>query len=145
MDEYRYVLNVEGVVVRDSEYLLIQRAAAEEHAGGSLAFPGGKVEASPGTSDPIEATARRELLEEIGIRIGAVEYVCSRTFETETGLECVNIVTRCEHIGGEPSPREPDEVADVVWLSPEAIAAHEKAPDYLKADVARIESLRSNH
>lgn len=65
-----YVVNVEGAVVRDDEYLLIERAAAKEHASGSLSFPGGKVEQSPGGDATIEATARCELAEEVGIEVG---------------------------------------------------------------------------
>ena len=85
MATHRYVVNVEGAVLRDDEYLLIERAAAEDHAAGWLAFPGGKLEASPGTDDAIEATARRELAEEVGLAVGAVDYVSSRTFETDAG------------------------------------------------------------
>lgn len=142
MDQYTYVVNVEGAVVRNNEYLLIERAAAEEHAGGSLAFPGGKVEASPGVGDPIETTVRREMMEDVGIRIGEVDYICSRAFETDTSLICINIVTHCEYTGGEPTPREPEEVADVVWMAPEDIAVHDEVPDFLKRDVERIESVR---
>lgn len=142
MDQYTYVVNVEGGVVRQSEYLLIERTAMEEHASGALAFPGGKMEVDPGVSDPIEATVRRELMEEVGIRIGEIEYIRSRSFETDTGLSCLNIVTHCEYMGGEPSPREPGEVADVVWMTPEDMAVHDQVPDFLQRDVERIESVR---
>ena len=54
MDEYTYFVNVEGAVVRDGEYLLVERAAAEEHAAGLLGFPGGKVETVSGVDGPIE-------------------------------------------------------------------------------------------
>ncbi|MFB6361601.1 MAG: NUDIX hydrolase [Halobacteriales archaeon] len=142
LDQSTYVVNVEGAVVKDNQYLLIERAAADEHASGALAFPGGKVEVKPGVSDPIEATVRRELMEEVGIRIGEVEYIRSRTFETDTGSNCLNIVTYCKYTGGEPWPREPDEVADIVWMTPEEIAVHDEVPDFLKRDVERIESVR---
>ncbi|MFC7769614.1 hypothetical protein ACFQS5_12840 [Salinirubellus sp. GCM10025899] len=42
-DEHALAVNVEGAVVRDGPYLLVERVAEEEHAGGLLAFPGGKV------------------------------------------------------------------------------------------------------
>ncbi|WP_254839513.1 NUDIX domain-containing protein [Natronomonas marina] len=143
MDEYTYVVNVEGAVVRDGAYLLVERAADEEHAAGLLGFPGGKVETDPGVDAPIEATARRELREEVGIEVGDVEYVHSRTFETDTGAACLDIVTRCEHVGGEARPRSPEEVAAVHWLTPAEIEARDAAPAFLEGDVERLERART--
>ncbi|WP_396610600.1 NUDIX domain-containing protein [Haloferax sp. S1W] len=142
MDQYAYVVNVEGAVVRDGTYLLIERSEAEEHAAGMLAFPGGKVEQSPGETAPIEATAQRELDEEVGVEVGAVEYVLSRTFEA-AGTQCLNVVTLCEYEGGEAHARAPEEVAAVHWLSPEEIRDHDDAPEYLKEDIEALEALRS--
>ena len=143
MDADSYVVNVEAAVVRDGEYLLVERAAGEEHAAGLLAFPGGTVERSP-DGDAIAATARRELAEEVGVDAGAVEYVHSRTFEAEDGTRCLNVVTLCSHAGGEPRAREPAEVAAVHWLAPAELRADDRAPDYLGADVDRIEAMRGD-
>jgi 8-oxo-dGTP diphosphatase len=121
MDEYSYVVNVDGVVVRGEQYLLIERAEQEDHAPGLLSFPGGKIEQPPGNSDVIEATARRELSEEVGITVGDVEYITSQTFETADGTQCLNIVTLCDHEGGKPFPRATDEVAAVHWLTADEI------------------------
>jgi 8-oxo-dGTP diphosphatase len=142
MDEYAYVVNVEGAVVRDGEYLLIERAADEEHAAGILGFPGGKVEQPPGGEETIRETARRELVEEVGIEVGAVEFVTSRTFEADTGARCLNVVTLCEHVAGDPHPRDPEEVAAVHWLSPDRIRAHEDVPAFVESDLDEIEAVR---
>lgn len=99
MDAPTYVVNVDGAVERDGEYLFIERAANEDHASGLLAFPGGKLEAPPGSDDAIAATARRELAEEVGVEVGAVEFVTSRTFEADDGALCLNVVTLCEYQG----------------------------------------------
>lgn len=139
MDEYSYVVNVDGVVVRDGEYLLIERGADEEHAPGMLAFPGGKVEQAPGTDDPIEATATREIHEEVGVEVGQVEYVMSRTFEADDGTACINILTVCEYERGEPFPRASEEVADVHWMTAEEILARDP-PAYLRGYVEQIEA-----
>jgi len=135
-------VNVEGVVARGDEYLLIERAPGEDHAPGALAFPGGKVEQSPGGDAPIEATARRELSEEIGIEVGAVDYVHSRTFETDPGARRIDVITLCEHDGGTARPRAPEEVTAVHWLSADEISDHGKAPEYLEREVRRIEAYR---
>lgn len=142
MEEYAFVVNVEGALVRDGEYLLVERAADEAHAGGLLAFPGGKIEPPPDGDESFEATARRELAEEVGVEVGAVEYVHSRTFETDDGTSCVNVVTLCEGAGGEAHVRAPDEIAAVHWLSPDAIRGHPDAPGFLERDVERLEAVR---
>ncbi|MEZ3144701.1 hypothetical protein [Halobaculum sp. MBLA0143] len=56
MDEPTYVVNVDVAVVRDGEYLLIERGEDEDHGAGLLAFPGGKLEADPGDSGMLRAT-----------------------------------------------------------------------------------------
>lgn len=149
MEEHAFVVNVEGAVVRDGEYLLVERAADEAHAGGLLAFPGGKVEPPPDGDASFEATVRRELAEEVGVEVGTVEYVHSRTFATDGGTSCVNVVTLCEDEGGEcedegggAHARAPNEVAAVHWLSPDEVRDHPDAPGFLERDVERIEALR---
>jgi len=121
MQDYAQVVNVEGAVVRDGEYLLVERATDAAHAGGLLAFPGGKVEPAPDGDASIEATARRELSEEVGLDGGTVEYVHSRTFVTDDGTSCLNVVTLCESEGGSVRPRASDEVTGVGWYSPDEI------------------------
>lgn len=142
MDEYAYVVNVEGAVARDGRYLLIERAAAEDHAPGVLAFPGGKVETQPGGSSPVEATVRRELEEELGIAVGRVDYVTSGVFEADTGHHVINIITYCEDLGDTPTIRDPAEVAGVQWLTPTAIEDHPDAPPFLESYIDAIETYR---
>ncbi|WP_436923659.1 NUDIX hydrolase [Halosimplex amylolyticum] len=138
MGEFAYVVNVDGVVTRnDDEYLLIERGAEEAHAPGILGLPGGKLEAPPDGDDAIAATARREIAEEVGIEVGAVEYVCSGTFEADTGEQCLNVVTLCEYVGGEPAPQDPDEVAAVHWLDREELREHEDVPAFTEEYVER--------
>lgn len=140
MDAPTYIVNVEAAVRRGEEYLVVERAADEDHAAGLLAFPGGKVEAAPGRSAPIESTARREVAEETGVTVDAVAYVRSRTFAVDQETPVVNVITQCDYAGGEATAREPEEVARVHWLTPAEIRAHEDAPDYLIDDVAAIEA-----
>lgn len=144
MDSPAYVVNVDGVVVQDGEYLLVERAANEDHASGQLGFPGGTVEQVPGGDDPIESTVKRELAEEMGIEVGDVEYVLSSTFEADDGTPCLNVITLCEHVGGTARPREPEEVAAVHWLTRDELANHEDVPPYTLAYVDRVEAVRGD-
>ena len=142
MDGYTYIVNVDGVVVRDNEYLLIERGANEDHASGLLAFPGGKVEQPPGSEDAIETTVRRELNEEVGIEVGTVEYVLSTTFETDDGSQCLNIVTLCEHEASNARPRASNEVATVHWLSYDEIKARDDIPSFTERFAEQVEEFR---
>jgi 8-oxo-dGTP diphosphatase len=144
MEDYGYVVNVDGAVVRDGEYLFVERGADESHAAGSLAFPGGKLERPPGGEEAIERAVERELAEEVGVEVGSVEYVCSRTFEADDGTPCLNVVTLCEHVGGEAHRGAPGEVAAVRWLTPASLAERDRAPDYLRRDVERVERFRES-
>jgi len=143
MDEYGYVVNVDGVVARGDEYLLIERGADEEHAPGALGLPGGKLEAPPGTDNALKTAARREIEEEVGVEVGAVEYVCSGTFEADTGTECLNVVTLCEYVDGEVQARATDEVAAVHWLTFEELREHGDVPAYTETYVERAEAVRN--
>ncbi|QPV62132.1 NUDIX domain-containing protein [Halosimplex litoreum] len=156
MDEYAHVVNVDGVVARardeesddsgdsTTEYLLIERSAEEDHAAGLLGLPGGKLEPGPGTDHAVEATVRREIEEEVGLTVGGVEYVCSGTFETDTGYQCLNVVTLCEHVGGDARPREPDEVAAVHWLTLDDLRAREDVPEFTETYVERAAAVAAS-
>jgi len=142
MDEYAYVVNVDGVITRDGDHLLIERAADEDHAAGLLGLPGGKLEAPPGSDEALETTVRRELAEEVGLEVGTVEYVCSGTFEADTGNQCLNVVMACEYTGGEPTAAADDEVAAVHWLSMSELRAHENVPSFTEAYIERAMAVR---
>jgi len=127
MRDYARVVNVEGALVRDGKYLLVERAPDAAHAGGVLAFPGRKVEPAPDGDASVEAIARRELSEEVGLEVGTVEYVHSRTSVTDEGTSCLDVVTLYESEGGAARPRAPDEVTGVGWYSSDEIRDH---PDH---------------
>jgi 8-oxo-dGTP diphosphatase len=122
------VANVEGAVVRDGEYLPVERAADEAHASGLLAFPGGRVEPPPDGDASIEATARRELAAEVGLEVGTVEYVHGRTFVTDDGTGRPNVLTLCGCEAGGAPARDPAEVAAVGRYAPEGVGDHPDVP-----------------
>ncbi|WP_436931330.1 NUDIX domain-containing protein [Halosimplex halobium] len=153
MDEYTHVVNVDGVVARERdddsgddtpEFLVIERSAEEDHAAGLLGLPGGKLEPEPGADHALESTVRREIAEEVGVTAGEVAYVCSGTFETDTGHQCLNVVTRCEYEGGEARVRDPEEVAAVHWLTLDELRAREDVPAFTETYVERAAAVRGS-
>jgi len=138
MDEYALVVNVDVAVVRDGDYLVVERSSGEDHAAGALAFPGGKVEPDA-AGDAVRETARREVREEVGVEVGEVYYVTSNTFTADGGAECLNVVVRAAHESGEPEVREPGEVADAFWLPYDDLLARGDVPEYVAAYAEAVE------
>jgi 8-oxo-dGTP diphosphatase len=105
-------------VIRRGDRLLMIRRAGEVAKGGCWCFPGGHVEAG---ETPRRAVIR-ELTEELGIvvepmtRLGAVRVMDSRH---------VLVVWQVRYGGGALRPQE-REIADVRWMTPDAIRTVER-------------------
>lgn len=140
-----FIVNVEGAIFKNGNWLIIERSKKEEHAGGLLSLVGGKVEVEGNSSDILERTIKREIMEEIGVKItNNIKYVHSTTFVTDIGEHVVDIVFLCEYYSGEPFAKSLNEVDSVMWLSSEEIYNHPKAPIYLKESIKRANLLIEN-
>ncbi|NUO56778.1 MAG: NUDIX domain-containing protein, partial [Hamadaea sp.] len=129
-----YVVNVEVVLHRDGRWLLIRRGN-EGHAAGTLAGPGGKVETDGFLPGVLEATGRREVLEEIGLDLDGVPmaYVGNSLFVSDDGDTVVNVVFAAEvPPGAEPYAASPEEVAEILWLTTEEALAHPACPPWTR-------------
>lgn len=137
-----FIVNVEGAIRKNDKWLIIERSKKEEHAGGQLSIVGGKVDIEGNSSDILERTLKREILEEVGVKVkDKLTYVHSTSFVTDTGENVVDIVFVCEYESGEAFPKSPDEVEEVLWLSTEEIIRHPKSPIYLKESIKRADAL----
>lgn len=144
MPRDRYVVQVEAAIYRVGRYLLIQRSLEEAHAPGTLALPGGKVEAAL-ADEPlliVEHTLRREVREEVGLEVQALAYVYSNFFEADDGDPCVALTFLASVEAGEPSISDPAEVAGFVWVSAADIETFATLPPWTRqalryADQAR--------
>lgn len=130
-----FIVNVEGAIYRDGNWLLIERSKKEEHAGGTLSLVGGKVEKEGDSTDILERTLEREIFEEVGIKVKNLEYVNSTSFVTDTGLHVVDVVFLCEYETGEAFAKSTEEVDGVIWMSTNQILSHPQVPDYLKRNL----------
>lgn len=140
-----FIVNVEGAVWKNDRWLIIERSKKEEHAGGLLALVGGKAEMEGDTSDILERTVKREISEEVGVKVkDRLDYVHSTSFITDADVNVVNVVFLCEYDDGEAFPKSPDEVEKVLWLTSEEIFSHPKAPIYLKESIKKADLMKSS-
>lgn len=150
MPSLTYVVNVEAFVwdatpAPGGRYLMMVRGAAEEIAPGALAPPGGKVEATGGEQDIIEATLRREVREEVGVEVADPVYVESHAFEGHFDGRpsiVVDLVFLCRYASGEPRAQDPEEVVGIEWLTPDALRSDPRALPFTLASLERVEAVR---
>nr|WP_208379618.1 NUDIX domain-containing protein [Alkalibacillus almallahensis] len=141
-----FIVNVEGTIRKNDKWLIIERSKKEDHAGGLLSLVGGKVDIEGNTSDILERTVKREILEEVGVKVKEkVDFVHSTSFVTDIGENVVDIVFHCEYASGEAYPKNPDEVEEVLWLTTEEILSHPNSPVYLKESIKHAEALIPTH
>ena len=139
----KYIVNVEVAIWRAGRYLLGRRGAGESHAAGTLALVGGKVEVVANELDVLEATARREVREEVDLELdGQLHYVHSSVF-LAGGTPVVDVVFFSKLTAGQPRAVDPEEMAELLWLTPDEIDAHIDAPSWTRASVARAERVRA--
>lgn len=139
----RFVVNVEVAVLRDGRYLAIERGHAEEYGAGWLGFPGGTVDWDGPLQDAIEETARREVMEEVGITLDdPVVYVESHTFG-DAGPPVLDVVVLARSGTGEPWPVAPDEVAAVEWMTVDALRADARTQAWTRQSLDHVEARRA--
>jgi len=143
-DAPRYVVNVEAAIYRDGEYLLVERAADEDHASGHLALVGGTVEGSTHDPGTFERTVHREVREEVDVGVTDLTYLQSNAFVADTGAECLNVVFLARHDEGAPTVAAPEEVAATHWLAPADVESHPDCPEWTAAFVALAEERRQS-
>lgn len=137
-----FIVNVEGAIRKNDKWLIIERSKKEEHAGGQLSLVGGKVDLEGNSSDILERTVKREIFEEVGVKVkDRLNYVHSTSFVTDKGEHVVDIVFLCEHESGEAFCKSPDEVEKVFWLTTEEIVNHSNSQLFLKQSIQHAEAI----
>jgi len=118
---------IAAVVERDGRYLVGRRPDEKRH-GGLWEFPGGKVDAG----EDWPGAARRELAEELGMRVGAVGRLLLSVGDEGSAFVIHFVEVEAT---GEPVPTEHTAVG---WYTPEELVALPLAP----ADARFAASLR---
>ena len=99
---------VVAVIIEQSHFLVIRRSEFVR-APGLLCFPGGGIEAN----EDFESAIRRELSEELGLRIEVTQHVWTSVTRWGTKLEWL----LCERDPRNAPVPAPEEVAEVHWLT----------------------------
>lgn len=138
-----FIVNVEGAICRDDQWLIIERSKQEEHAGGLLSLVGGKVELEGNSSNILERTVIREIFEEVDVKVKErLQYIHSTSFVADTGEHVVDVVFLCEYESGIAKVKSTDEVEAVSWMTAQQVFNHPNAPDFLKESIRLAEKKR---
>jgi 8-oxo-dGTP diphosphatase len=90
----------------------------------------------------LERTLRRELFEEVGVKVrDKMEYVRNTSFKLDNDSEVIDIVFLCELKEGEPYAKSTDEVNEVYWMTTDEIVKHCKSPEWLIDSVKEAEAI----
>ena len=111
---------VGAIVFKDEKILLVRRG--KPPAMDSWAIPGGSVE----ICETLQRAAEREILEETGVTIKALEPVFTFDYIERDELGCarfhyVIIDLTAEYVSGEP--RAGDDAAEARWISSDELSA----------------------
>ena len=135
------VIDVEGAVERDGQYLMMMRGLNESHAPGALSYPGGKVEPTDDPKNTLESALRREILEEIAVEVHPhMTYVESSLFDMDDGRKAMAVVFLCRYESGTAKPGGDGEVESVQWMTPEQIGR--VGASWLRESIQVVEKVR---
>lgn len=141
--ENTFFVNVEVVIVRQGRFLMIERGEGEEFGAGWFCMPGGTVEWDIPMDDALEVTARREVMEEVGLALDeTIVYVESHTFDAGGPALDVVMLARPADPAAEPRIVSPDEVAALCWMTLVEIFADNRVQSWTRESLQRAATLR---
>ncbi|MCW0214923.1 MAG: NUDIX domain-containing protein [Pseudonocardia sp.] len=118
MPEKQVRVGVAAVVPDGDSWLVLRRRGA--HGAGTWGLPGGHQE----FGESPEATAEREVAEETGLTMRAVERLgVTDDPMPEIGRHYLTVFVRCALVAGEARIAEPDKADDLAWLTPAELRA----------------------
>lgn len=140
----KYVKIVECAIEYQGKFLIIERPA-NVYAGGLLSFPAGKVEEADEAQsyDILRAAAKREVLEEVGLKLtDKLHYITSSYFEVTPENTVIASIFYCKIKDDAAMPEvvvSEREVASYSWMTPEEIDAASNSPQWLKIYIKLVQ------
>lgn len=104
-------IGVAGIVIKDGKVLLCKRKGS--HGGGTWAPPGGSLE----YGEEFEEAVKRELLEEIGVRVKDLKFaaVTNNIFKSEK-RHSITLFFTCRIKSGTPKIMEQEKCEAIGWF-----------------------------
>ncbi|MEK7079767.1 MAG: NUDIX domain-containing protein [Patescibacteria group bacterium] len=129
MDEHRTKVGIGVLIFKDGKVLLGKRLS--KHATGVYAGPGGHLE----YMESFAQCAKRETLEETGIEIENLRFICVTNLKEYAPKHYVDIGILADWKSGEPQLLEPDKCAGWDWYDLNALPQplFSTVENYLKA------------
>jgi len=115
-----HVVFVEAWVKKGEKYLLAKRSSKDDQSAGKWAVPGGKVDMEL-ESNIIENSLKREVMEEVGIKVFNPRFFASRSFIRSSGHHVVGLSFVLDYESGEAKPLEDQD--EVRWVTLEEMEA----------------------
>ena len=126
LNKAHYVV-VTGIILKNGKYLIAKRAPSEKAFPNQWTVPGGKLEmgdyskrqkdTSAHWYNIFEATLRREVLEEVGLKIKNIRYLTSLAYIRDDGIPTIIVSLFADHAGGEV--KLCPALSEFAWVTPE--------------------------
>ena len=120
-----HVISATAIIFKNDKVLIAKRSEKEKAFPGLWTVPGGKIEFDDYKNikknkdglwyNAIEKSLRREVKEEVGLKIKNIDYVCDMSFMRPDGVPCVVLSFLADWASGkvELSP----ELVEYMWAS----------------------------
>lgn len=113
MEEKITKIGVGVIIFKDGRILVGKRKNNSSHGKGEYAFPGGGLE----YMESFEDCARREVLEECGIKIKNIKFLSVINLIEYAPKHYVNIELTADWESGEPMTLEPEKMGEWAWYN----------------------------
>ena len=140
MDSKVYAVTVCVLIHRGDSWLLVVRAPGVAYAPNMIGMIGGHVDLTRPVANVLEASARREVAEEVGLDLSQVTlgYLESEFFITDGGEQQITVTfTAKAPPEAEPFVNAPDELAEVGWWTLNDLEADVRCPSWLPPLIRR--------
>jgi 8-oxo-dGTP diphosphatase len=135
-----YAVTVCVLIRRDNSWLLVVRAPGVGYAPNMIGMIGGHVDVTNPLPHVLEATARREVAEEVGVDLAnePLTYLESEFFVTDGGERQITVTFAAGAPRGvEPLVNAPDELTEVGWWTVDDLEADSRCPPWLPPLIRR--------
>jgi len=140
VDAEVYAVTVCVLIQRDDTWLLVVRAPKVAYAPNMIGMIGGHVEVARPQAAVLEATARREAAEEVGLDLSELQlrYLESEFFLTDAGERQITVTFTAQAPAEiEPYVNAPEELVEVGWWTLDDLEADPRCASWLPALIRR--------